>query len=52
MPQRCCINYNAYNGNVCSHLLNNFSFHPIKEVIVVAAIRNGGKTIRIGGKDH
>ena len=33
----------SHNSNVYSHLLNNISFHPIKEVIVVAAIRIGGK---------
>ena len=35
--------FRSHNSNVCSHLLNNFSFHPIKEVIVIAAIRIGGK---------
>ena len=44
--------FRSHNSNVCSHLLNNFSFHPIKEVIVVAAIRIGEKAIRIGGKDN
>lgn len=51
--------FRSHNSNVCSHLLNNFSFHPIKEVIVTAAIRIGEKAIsvgekaiRIGGKDN
>ena len=35
--------FRSHNSNICSHLLINFSFHPIKEVIVVAAIRIGGK---------
>ena len=35
--------FRSHNSNVYSHLLNNFSFHPIKEVIVIAAIRMGGK---------
>ena len=35
--------YRSNNRNVCSHLLINFSFYPIKEVIVIAAIRIGGK---------
>ena len=53
------LGFRSHNRNVCSHLLNNFSFHPIKEVIVVAAIRIGEKAIsvgekaiRIGGKDN
>ena len=44
--------FRSHNSNVCSHLLNKISFHPIKEVIVVAAIRIGEKAIRIGGKDN
>ena len=44
--------FRSHNSNVCSHLLINFSFHPIKEVIVIAAIRIGEKAIRIGGKDN
>ena len=35
--------FRSHNSNVCSHLLNKISFHPIKEVIVIAAIRIGGK---------
>ena len=35
--------FRSHNNNVCSHLLIKFSFHPIKEVIVIAAIRIGGK---------
>ena len=35
--------FRSHNSNVCSHLLINFSFHPIKEVIVIAAITIGGK---------
>ncbi len=35
--------FRCHNSNICSHLLIKFSFHPIKEVIVVAAIRIGGK---------
>ena len=35
--------FRSHNSNVCSHLLINFSFYPIKEVIVIAAIRIGGK---------
>ena len=46
------LGFRCHNSNICSHLLNNISFHPIKEVIVVAAIRIGGKAIRIGGKDN
>ena len=37
------LGFRSHNSNICSHLLNNFSFHPIKEVIVIAAIRIGGK---------
>ena len=37
------LGFRSYNSNICSHLLIKFSFHPIKEVIVVAAIRIGGK---------
>ena len=46
------LGFRSNNSNICSHLLNNISFHPIKEVIVVAAIRIGEKAIRIGGKDN
>lgn len=46
------LGYRSHNSNICSHLLIKFSFHPIKEVIVVAAIRIGEKAIRIGGKDN
>ena len=46
------LGFRSHYSNVCSHLLNNISFHPIKEVIVTAAIRIGEKTIRIGGKDN
>ncbi len=31
------------NSNVCSHLLIKFSFYPIKEVIMIAAVRIGEK---------
>ena len=37
------LGYRSHNSNVCSHLLNKISFHQIKEVIVVAAIRIVGK---------
>lgn len=37
------LGFRSHNSNICSHLLNNISFHPIKEVIVVAAIRIGEK---------
>ena len=37
------LGFRSHNSNICSHLLIKFSFHPIKEVIVVAAIRIGGK---------
>ncbi len=37
------LGFRNHNSNICSHLLNNISFHPIKEVIVVAAIRIGEK---------
>lgn len=37
------LGYRSHNSNVCSHLLIKFSFHPIKVVIVTAAIRIGGK---------
>ena len=37
------LGFRSHNSNICSHLLIKFSFHPIKVVIVVAAIRNGGK---------
>ena len=37
------LGFRNHNSNVYSHLLIKFSFHPIKEVIVVAAIRIGGK---------
>ena len=37
------LGFRCHNSNICSHLLNKFSFHPIKEVIVVAAIRIGEK---------
>ena len=46
------LGFRRHNSNICSHLLNNISFHPIKEVIVVAAIRIGEKAIRIGWKDN
>ena len=46
------LGFRCHNSNIYSHLLNNISFHPIKEVIVVAAIRIGEKAIRIGGKDN
>ena len=46
------LSFRSHNSNICSHLLNKFSFHPIKEVIVTAAIRIGEKAIRIGGKDN
>ena len=46
------LGFRCHNSNICSHLLNNISFHPIKEVIMVAAIRIGEKAIRIGGKDN
>lgn len=37
------LGFRCHNSNICSHLLNKISFHQIKEVIVVAAIRIGGK---------
>ena len=37
------LGFRSHNSNVCSHLLIKFSFHPIKEVIVIAAVRIGGK---------
>ena len=37
------LGFRSHNSNICSHLLIKFSFHPIKEVIVVAAFRIGGK---------
>ncbi len=37
------LGFRSHNSNICSHLLIKFSFHQIKEVIVVAAIRIGGK---------
>ena len=37
------LGFRSHNSNICSHLLIKFSFHPIKEVIVVAAIRIGVK---------
>ena len=37
------LGFRSHNSNICSHLLIKFSFHPIKEVIVIAAIRIGGK---------
>ncbi len=46
------LGFRNHNSNVYSHLLIKFSFHPIKEVIVVTAIRIGEKAIRIGGKDN
>ena len=46
------LGFRWHNSNICSHLLIKFSFHPIKEVIMVAAIRIGEKAIRIGGKDN
>ena len=46
------LGFRSHNSNIRSHLLIKFSFHQIKEVIVVAAIRIGGKAIRIGGKDN
>ena len=46
------LGFRCHNSNICSHLLIKFSFHPIKEVIVVAAIRIGEKAIRIDGKDN
>ena len=46
------LGFRCHNSNICSHLLIKFSFHPIKEVIMVAAIRIGEKAIRIGGKDN
>ena len=51
-PYPLSLGFRSHNSNICSHLLNNISFHPIKEVIVVAAIRIGEKAIRIGGKDN
>lgn len=38
------LGFRNHNSNVCSHLLIKFSFHPIKEVIVTAAIRIGEKS--------
>lgn len=46
------LGFRSHNSNICSHFLIKFSFHPIKEVIVVAAIRNGVKASRIRGKDN
>ena len=53
------LSFRSHNSNICSHLLNKFSFHPIKEVIVTRrsglvrrAIKIGEKAIRIGGKDN
>lgn len=46
------LGFRCHNSNVCSHLLIKFSFHPIKVVIVTAAIRIGEKAIRIDGKDN
>ena len=46
------LGFRCHNSNVCSHLLNKFSFHPIIVVIVTAAIRIGVKASRIGGKDN
>lgn len=46
------LGFRSHNSNVCSHLLIKFSFHPIKEVIMIAAVRIGEKAIRIGGKDN
>ena len=37
------LGFRCHNSNICSHFLIKFSFHPIKEVIVGAAIRIGGK---------
>ena len=37
------LGFRSHNSNIRSHLLIKFSFHQIKEVIVVAAIRIGGK---------
>lgn len=37
------LSFRSHNSNICSHLLIKFSFHPIKEVIVTAAIRIGEK---------
>ncbi len=37
------LGFRNHNSNVCSHLLIKFSFHPIKEVIVTAAVRIGEK---------
>ena len=42
-PYPLSLGFRCHNSNICSHLLNNISFHPIKEVIMVAAIRIGGK---------
>lgn len=41
------LGFRSHNSNICSHLLIKFSFHPIKEVIVIAAIRIGEKAIRM-----
>lgn len=37
------LGFRSQNSNICSHLLIKFSFHPIKEVIVIAAVRIGEK---------
>ena len=46
------LGFRSHNSNICSHFLIKFSFHPIKVVIVTAAIRIGVKASRIGGKDN
>lgn len=46
------LGFRSYNSNICSHLLIKFSFHPIKVVIVTAAIRIDVKASRIRGKDN
>ena len=35
------LGFRSHNSNVYSHLLIKISFHPIKEVIVIAAVRIG-----------
>ena len=37
------LGFRSHTSKICSHLLNKFSFHPIKEVIMTAAIRIGEK---------
>ncbi len=46
------LGFRNHNSNICSHLLIKFSFHPIKVVIVTAAIRIDVKASRIRGKDN